>query len=191
MLTSPFYNSLPLPATIKIYQPLKKQAWLLLLPSKIWSRRIQVRHAMQLWQIFKQQRRSLKAHSVRHASSALFYLYDPLSRNKILIDTGAEVSVLSATASQKTLPSVTHFYAASGSKIPMYKRKTLRLELNLCHTFKWTFYVGVISQAIFGADFLTHFALFVNIKTRKLQNPLTTVATSAAIITGESGKCTS
>ena len=78
--------------------------------------------------------------------------------NKFLINTGAEVSVLPATASQKTLSPVTHLYVANGIKVPVYK----------------------------GRFFLTHFDLLVNIKNCRLQDPLTSVATSAATTTGES-----
>ena len=154
--------------------------------TRSWERRCQVDTPCSVDKFFKQQRRPLKAHSVRHVSSALlYYVYDPLSRNKFFIDTGAEVGVLPATANQKTLPTVTHLYAANGTKIPVYKRQTLQLELNLRRSFKWTFYMGAVSQAILGADFLTHFDLLVDIKNRKLQNPLTSIVTSAATTTGK------
>lgn len=105
-----------------------------------------------------------------------------------LIDTGAEVSVLPATQSHKLLPPLTYLYAANGTKIPVFKRQTLQLELNLRRSFEWTFYVAAVSQPILGADFLTHFDLLIDIKNRKLIDPLTSVSTKTKAAAGDSTK---
>ena len=137
-------------------------------------------------QAAKRQWRTLKAHSVRQGTSKLLFIYDPLSKSRYLIDTGAEVSVLPATPSQKSLPAISYLYAANGSKIPVYKRLTRKLDLHLRRSFEWTFYVAAVSQPILGADFLTNFNLIVDIKNRKLQDPLTTLSTSAQVKMTES-----
>ena len=121
------------------------------------------------------------AHSVRQGDSKLLYIYDPLSKSNYLIDTGAEVSVLPATNSQRMLPALCHLYAANGSKIPVYKKLTQKLSLHLRRSFEWTFYVAAISQPILGADFLTHFDLLVDIKNRKIHDSLTKLSTVAQI----------
>ena len=91
--------------------------------------------------------------------SSLFRLDDPLNNFNFLVDTAAEVSVIPATASQRSLPQVTQLFAANGTVIPVYKRRTLHLELNLRRSFPWTFYVAGVNQAILGADFLTRVQL--------------------------------
>ena len=124
------------------------------------------------------------AHSV--GLNSLFRLYDPLSKFTFLVDTGAEVSIIPATASQRSLPQVTQLFAANGTSIPVYKRRTLQLELNLRRSFPWTFYVAGVDQAILGADFLTEFCLLVDVKRRRLLDSLTHLSAPAAPVRGES-----
>ena len=125
-------------------------------------------------------------HIARHDQSTLLYIFDHQSRTKFLVDTGAEVSVLPATASQRSLPPSLHLYAANGSKIPVYSRKTVQVDLNLRRPFEWTFYVGAVSQAILGADFLKHFNLMVDVRGGKLLDPLTDISTTGRPASGDS-----
>lgn len=126
------------------------------------------------------------AHTIRHPTTKLLHVHDPLTNISFLVDTGAEVSVLPATPHQKSLPPTTHLYAANSSKIPVFQRQTLQLELNLRRSFDWTFYVAAVSQPILGADFLHHFDLLVDIKHRKLLDPLTSLWTRGKAALGES-----
>ena len=113
-------------------------------------------------------------------------MYDPLSRTKFLIDSGADVSILPAPCVHRTLPPLLHLHAANGTEIPVYKRRTLQLHLNLRRTFEWTFYVAAVTQPILGADFLRHFGLLVDIKGRKLLDPLTSVTTKGQVTHSDS-----
>ena len=88
--------------------------------------------------LFKHQGQTLAAHNVCHTTSKLLYIWDPLSKKKFLIDTGAEVSILPATNSQKTLPPLMNLHAANATEIAVYKRQTIKLSLNLQRTFDWT-----------------------------------------------------
>lgn len=134
----------------------------------------------------QQPARGLTAHSVRQHTSKLFHIFDPLSRANFLIDTGAEVSVLLATTSQRSLPTIARLYAANGTGIPVFKKQTLQLNLNLRRSFEWTFYVATVSQPILGADFLSHYNLLIDLKSRKLLDPLTSVSTRTRAAAGES-----
>ena len=134
---------------------------------------------MYLQDTVKHQRRELMQHNARHSTSALLYIYDNMSRLRFLVDTGADVSVLPALASQRSLPPALHLYAANGTKIPVYLRKTVQLDFNLGRAFEWTFYVGNVSKAILGADFLKHFNLIIDLKGQKLIDPLTNSYTAA------------
>ena len=51
------------------------------------------------------------------------------------------------------------------------------VELSLCHSFEWTFYVAPVSQALVGANFLSHFGLLVNMQNRQLVDPFTSLTT--------------
>lgn len=137
-----------------------------------------MRTALQL-QGIKHQWRTLTQNNVCHVQSALLHIVDHQSHTKFLVDTGADVSVLPATPSQRSLPPSLHLYATNGTKILVYLRQTVQLDLNLRRSFQWTFYVGAISQAILGADFLRHFNLMVDVRGRKLVDPLTNISTKA------------
>ena len=67
------------------------------------------------------------AHNVSRGLT-LLHIFDPLSKTRFLIDTGAEVSVLHATASQCSLSLALHLYAANGTKIPVFLWKTMVME---------------------------------------------------------------
>ena len=94
----------------------------------------------------------------------MLHIYGGLSNTRLLIDTGAAVSVLPARVSQRCLNPILHLYAANSTRIPVYCRHTLKLDLNLRRSFEWTFYVGAVSQAILEADFLRYFNLMVNVR---------------------------
>ena len=111
-----------------------------------------------------------------------------MSKRKYLIDTGAEVSILPATDSQKTLPPIMNLHAANATQIAVYKRQTTQLSLNLQQIFNWTFYVAEVSQPILGADFLTHFNLIVDVRNRKLYDSSTLKFTKAQAAPGSSMK---
>ena len=111
-----------------------------------------------------------------------------MSKRKYLIDTGAEVSILPATDSQKTLPPIMNLHAANATQIAVYKRQTTKLSLNLNQIFNWTFYVAEVSQPILGADFLTHFNLIVDVRNRKLYDSSTLKFTKGQAAPGSSMK---
>ncbi|XP_076054478.1 uncharacterized protein LOC143033166 [Oratosquilla oratoria] len=55
-------------------------------------------------------------------------MYDHLSRTKFLINTGADVSVIPAPASQRSLPPTLHLHAASNTKIPVHHNLIVDLK---------------------------------------------------------------
>ena len=99
---------------------------------------------------------------------------------------GAAVNVLPARLSQRCLNPILHLYAANSSRIPVYCRRTLKLDLNLRRSFKWAVYVGAVSQAILGADFLQYFNLMVDVGGQRLMDPLNELSTSAKTTIGVS-----
>jgi len=102
----------------------------------------------------------------------LLHVWDPLSNIKFLVDARAEIKILLANASHKSLPPIMNLYVANGSTIPVY---TLNFKLQC--TFQWTFYVAAVSQAILGADFMRNLNLLVDIKNRRLLDTTSTKST--------------
>ena len=109
----------------------------------------------------------------------MLHIYGGLSNTRLLIDTGAAVSVLPARGGQRCLTPFLHLYAAISTRTPVYCRRTLKLDLNLRQSIQWIFYVGAVSQAILEADFLQYFNLMVEVRGHRLMDSLTELSTSA------------
>ena len=100
----------------------------------------------------------------------LFYVHDRITGTRFLVDTGAEVSVIPPTVSDKrcrSKSSVT-LQAVNQSSIDTFGERSITLDLGLRRTFRWIFIVADIQTPIIGADFLKAFGLLVDIKHRKL-----------------------
>ena len=134
----------------------------------------------------KLQRRVVVQLAARQRPSMLLYMRDSRSATKFLIDSGAEVSVIPATANQRTLPPILHLHAANGTMIAVYSRRTMQVDFSLRRALEWTFYVGDVTQAIVGADFLSHYNLLVDIAGRRLVDPLTSLFAHAQPAPGDS-----
>ncbi|CAE1312481.1 unnamed protein product [Acanthosepion pharaonis] len=64
-----------------------------------------------------------------------------------LIDTGAEISVISPTQNQETMPQSYHLQAANGIKIPTYGEKSLNINLGMRRNFFLEFYHSQCNNA--------------------------------------------
>ena len=63
-------------------------------------------------------------------------------------------------------------FAANGSTISVYGDVLLNLNLNLRRDFVWKFLIADVNQAIIGADFLAHYDILVNLKSKCLLDRL-------------------
>lgn len=107
------------------------------------------------------------------SKSRRLIVYDPLTKYKFLIDTGADVSVLPHhTTKDSDSPPL---FAVNGSKIRTFGPKLLKLSLNLHKNFLWTFVLADVDTPILGNDFLDHFGLLVDIKNKLLIDPETRI----------------
>ena len=96
-------------------------------------------------------------------TSRLFYIPEPNSKLKFLVDTGAVISLLPANAlDRKWVDPALTLQAANGSIIKTYGRRTLRLNLGLRRDFPWSFTVADVATPILGFDFLSHYQLNIN-----------------------------
>lgn len=101
-----------------------------------------------------------------------------------MVDTAADVSIIPATTKyiQQNTSKGTLF-AANGSPINVYGKKTLKLNLNLRRELIWTFRVAQVNTAIIGADFLQHYKLSVDLAGKRITDETTKLTTSGKITT--------
>ena len=97
--------------------------------------------------------------------SRLFYIMDKSSGYRFLIDTGAEISVLPPSRSDRKHPQKgSDLLAVNGSAITTYGKRSLTLNLGLRRTFRWVFIIANVQSPIIGADFLRQYSLLVDVK---------------------------
>ena len=106
-------------------------------------------------------------------TSRLFYITDRISGLHFLIDTGAAVSVIPPSPSERTHKHSLHLQAVNHTSISTYGSQSLTLDLGLRRTFRWAFIIAEVQKPIIGADFLHHFSLLVDIKNHQLLDNLT------------------
>ncbi|KAK4467588.1 hypothetical protein MN116_000252 [Schistosoma mekongi] len=101
--------------------------------------------------------------------SRLFYVTDKDTGTLFLVDTGAEVSVVPPTDSEKKNinPNVV-LRAANTSAIRTYGHRHIELNLGLDTPFKWDFIIAEVMAPIIGIDFLQHYNLLVDVRRHKL-----------------------
>ena len=120
----------------------------------------------------KRSGRSLAATSVSGLQpSRLFYILDKTTGTRFLVDTGAEVSVLPPSESERRRQSADNFTLQAVNNTS-YGTRSLTLDLGLRRTFRWVFVVANVKHPILGADFLCHFGLLVDMQNHHLADCL-------------------
>lgn len=103
------------------------------------------------------------------SNSRLFYITDKLTGHRFLIDTGAEVSVIPPSQSDRLHKQDLVLQAANNTSITTYGRRSLTLlNLGLGREFQWIFIVADVKRPILGIDFLRHYALIVDVRRQQL-----------------------
>ncbi|CAH8603364.1 unnamed protein product [Dicrocoelium dendriticum] len=100
--------------------------------------------------------------SVNNQADRLFYIKDQRSSITFLIGTGAEVSVIPATANDKHSAPTYNLRAANGSPIASFGQRIMNLNINSRRDFQWVFMVASVPFAIISIEFLRHFGLLVD-----------------------------
>ncbi|XP_077485401.1 uncharacterized protein LOC144095600 [Amblyomma americanum] len=103
---------------------------------------------------------------------SVFFLSDRERGARFLVDTGAEVSVVPASPADRKRPCAAPLQAVNNKTIPTYGQRFLSRDLGLKRTFRWIFVVADVKFAILGAYFLRNFGLLVDVRNRRLQDPL-------------------
>ena len=114
--------------------------------------------------------------------SKLLYVADKGHKCKYLIDTGAAVSVLPKSCANRisdadSLPLV----AANNSTINTYGNCKRVVDVGLKREYPWTFIGADVQQPIIGADFLIHYNLLVDLRSRCLRDMRTGLAIAASL----------
>ena len=114
--------------------------------------------------------------------SKLLYVADKGHKCRYLIDTGAAVSVLPKSCANgisgaDSLPLV----AANNSTIKTYGNCKRVVDVGLNREYPWTFIVADVQQPIIGADFLIHYNLLVDLRSRCLRDMRTGLAIAASL----------
>ena len=114
--------------------------------------------------------------------SKLLYVADEGHKCKYLIDTGAAVSVLPKSCANgisdaDSLPLV----AANNSTIHTYGNCKRVVDAGLKREYPWTFIVADVQQPIIRADFLIHYNLLVDLRSRCLRDMRTGLAFAASL----------
>ncbi|CAH8674423.1 unnamed protein product [Schistosoma haematobium] len=105
-----------------------------------------------------------------HAPTRLFHVLDKTSGYKFLVDTGAEVSVIPLTLSNKPIAKSGKYTlrAANKTEIKTFGEQFLTLDLGIRRNLTWVFIIADVRHPILGADFLSFYNLLVDVKRRKL-----------------------
>ena len=107
-------------------------------------------------------------------TSHLFFISDRTSGLCLLVDTGAEVSVIPPSHTDRlSHPDALVLQAANDTPIPTFGKQSLTLNLGLRRSFQWVFVVAKVKRPILGADFLRHFNLLVDVGHKRLVDAVT------------------
>ena len=99
-----------------------------------------------------------------HRPCRLFYITDCTNGLRFLVDTGAEVSVIPPSPTdRKHHESNLSLQAVNNTLITTYGNRLLSLNIGLCRTFQWVFIIADVKNPIIGADFLRHYSLLVDV----------------------------
>lgn len=103
-------------------------------------------------------------------SSCRLFMKDKTSNKYFLVDTGADVSVIppNYTDPSNTQNLGIKIFAANGSQIRTFGTKKLNLDLGLRRNFEWNFIIADVSKPILGSDFLKHYHLLPDLKSKSM-----------------------
>ncbi|GBM17723.1 Transposon Ty3-I Gag-Pol polyprotein [Araneus ventricosus] len=124
------------------------------------------------------------AADVKDQNNCRLVIHDRPSGLNFLVDTGASISVVPPSSAERCKPkSLLNLLAASGTKINTYGTRNLSLNIGLRRIFPWSFIIADVSRPILGADFLTHYGIIIDLKSKSLKDQQTTLTSTGKIST--------
>ena len=114
--------------------------------------------------------------------SRLLYVADERNNCKYLNDTGGAVSVLPKFCANRTTDTTSlPLVGANNTTITTYGTSKRIVDVGLKREYAWTFMIADIKQPIMVADFLLHYSLLVDLKSRCLRDMRTGLTTPATL----------
>ncbi|XP_064464993.1 uncharacterized protein LOC135376420 [Ornithodoros turicata] len=165
--------------TLSLPNPAPPPVPTVLISRTLWQSCNQVRRALRF--PGKRRHRQLEATAVAgQAPGRLFVISDSSSKSQFLVDTGAAVSIIPASPSDRRHR---HFdgpalQAANKTPTTTHGERSLTLDLGLRRVFRWVFLIADVSHPIIGADVLRHYDLLVDMRHRRLTDGTTTLSVS-------------
>lgn len=98
-----------------------------------------------------------------------------------LIDTGADISVIPTSRNIKGYPAELKLFAANNSTIDTFGESSLSLDLGLRRKITWNFCIARVQHPIIGADLIAHYGLIIDLKNRRITDPLSKISSIASI----------
>ena len=100
-------------------------------------------------------------------SSHLLYVWDSNTGHKLLVDTGAQVSVFPASAQERRQQKTAPLVAANGSQIETFGTRTISLNLGF-RKYEWSFVLANVNRPMLGADFFCSNHLLIDVCTQHI-----------------------
>ena len=114
--------------------------------------------------------------------SKLLYVSDKRNKCKYLIDTGAAVSVLPKSCANRISDAdCVPLVLANNTTIKTYGISKRVVDVGLKRDYTWNFIVADVQKPIIGADFLIHYSLLVDLRSRCLRAIRTGLAIPASL----------
>ena len=111
--------------------------------------------------------------------SQLLHIRDLKSGELFLVDSGAEVSIVKPTATEKNVLSPgLNLVSVNGFPISTYGNRIMTLTFDDKTTFRWIFIIADVPHNILGIDFLRQNALVVDFANSSLNNSLSKISWS-------------
>lgn len=106
--------------------------------------------------------------STRNSAKRRLTVFDPLSGCNSRVDTGAEVTVLPVSSSNKLFPQQLTLAVANFTLIATYGYRQVDVSLGLRRAFPCHFILVDICVPLLDADFLCHYGLLVDMQHKSL-----------------------
>ena len=100
-------------------------------------------------------------------------IWDYTSQRHFLADSGADESLVPATAKDQSLPRSQSLMAANGTEIATFGRRELLLSFAPGHRVVQSFWIADVKRPILGADFFIEHCLLIDLKKRRLLDATT------------------
>lgn len=116
------------------------------------------------------------------------FIADKSSGRDFLIDTGADISVISPNFREKgNAPCQFKLSAANGSQIKTFGSKSVTLNLGLRRPIRWIFIIADVQCPIIGSDLLKKYDLLIDVKNGKLRDNLSNISIQGKFLQTNAG----